>query len=139
MRPVTIGTLRVTLVLAMIPRAAGGSEITEAGFLSELTEQHPAVLALREEVAEAEGERRTPRTENPELGFEREVGRLRSAIEHWIDDSSDELREELDWQFSGSSKFYRPLTVFACHRAVHGPQVIGPEALTAPVDSCGIA
>ncbi len=62
-----------------------------------------------------------------ELGFEREVGRLRSAIEHWIDDSSDELREELDWQFSGSSKFYRPLTVFACHRAVHGLQV--PDAV----------
>ncbi len=62
-----------------------------------------------------------------ELGFEDEIDRLRSAIERWVSEASSEIRAELEWQFLGSSKFYRPLTVFACYRAIHGPRV--PDAV----------
>ncbi|MDJ0851745.1 MAG: polyprenyl synthetase family protein [Myxococcota bacterium] len=58
-----------------------------------------------------------------ELGFQEEIGRLQGTIEQWIADASGEIQEELRWQFMGSSKFYRPLTVFACYRAVHGPRI----------------
>lgn len=62
-----------------------------------------------------------------ELEFEDEIGRLSSAIESWIADASEEIQPELQWQFLGSSKFYRPLTVFACYRAIHGPGI--PDAV----------
>lgn len=58
-----------------------------------------------------------------ELGFEAEVARLRAAIDVWIAEASEELRDALVWQFTGSSKYYRPLTVFSCYRALHGPAV----------------
>jgi geranylgeranyl pyrophosphate synthase len=62
-----------------------------------------------------------------ELGFEAEIERLRGAIDAWIGTASTELQEALRWQFSGSSKYYRPLTVFSCYRALHGPAI--PETV----------
>jgi geranylgeranyl pyrophosphate synthase len=62
-----------------------------------------------------------------ELGFESEIERLRGAIDAWVDTASDELQEALRWQFSGTSKYYRPLTVFSCHRALHGGLI--PESV----------
>jgi geranylgeranyl pyrophosphate synthase len=58
-----------------------------------------------------------------ELGFEQEIGRLRGAIDAWIGDASEEIQDALRWQFTGSSKFYRPLTVFSCYRALHGAAI----------------
>jgi len=58
-----------------------------------------------------------------ELGFEHEIDRLKSAIEYWISDADEEIQEELRYQFTGSSKYYRPLTVFACYQSLHGPDV----------------
>jgi outer membrane protein TolC len=52
---------------------AEGSEITEAEFLSRLTDEHPSIVALGDELARARGARRTARTENPDLAFEREA------------------------------------------------------------------
>jgi outer membrane protein TolC len=52
---------------------AGAAEITEAEFLSRLTDDHPASVVLTNELAVAEGDRRTPRTENIDLSFEREA------------------------------------------------------------------
>lgn len=60
-----------------------------------------------------------------ELGFAEEIARLRRAIDDWITEASDEIRAELQWQFSGTSKYYRPLTVFACYRALHGSEIPG--------------
>lgn len=54
------------------------------------------------------------------LGFEAEMQRLRAALGEWLADTSEEMREVLEWQFVARSKYFRPLTVFACHRAVHG-------------------
>jgi outer membrane protein TolC len=61
------------MMLGFGAAAASASDITETEFLSRLTGDHPAVLVLRDEMAEAEGERKTPRTENPAVGFEREA------------------------------------------------------------------
>jgi geranylgeranyl pyrophosphate synthase len=56
------------------------------------------------------------------LGFEQEIDHLRKAIAAWIDQSSEEVREALKWQFQGRSKYFRPLTVFSCYRAIYeGP------------------
>ncbi len=64
-----------------------------------------------------------------ELGFEAAVGRLRRAIEDWIRHASGEMQPLLRWQFEGSSKFYRPLTVFSCSRALHGDDI--PDSVIA--------
>src|SRR5436305_834257 len=37
----------------------------------------------------------------------------------WLAGVADELREPLAWAFAGSPKHFRPLTLFACHRAMH--------------------
>jgi geranylgeranyl pyrophosphate synthase len=55
-----------------------------------------------------------------ELGFAEPLAALRLAIEAWVGDCDPEMREALDWQFSGRSKYFRPLTLFACHEAVAG-------------------
>ena len=56
------------------------------------------------------------------LGFESEMAQLRERIAHWVSHCSEELREALEWQFLTGSKYFRPLTIFSCHRAMHqGP------------------
>ena len=56
------------------------------------------------------------------LGFEPEMTRLRERIAQWIENCDGEMREALDWQFLTGSKYFRPLTIFSCYRAMHdGP------------------
>ena len=52
------------------------------------------------------------------LGFEAEMTRLRQAISDWSGSADPEMREFLAWQFGAGSKYFRPLTLFACHRAL---------------------
>jgi geranylgeranyl pyrophosphate synthase len=61
------------------------------------------------------------------LGYEREVQQLREGIREWVAASGDEMRAPLEWQFLGRSKYFRPLTVFACCRAT------SPDGITADV------
>jgi geranylgeranyl pyrophosphate synthase len=58
-----------------------------------------------------------------ELGFAEEVARVRHAIAARIAQCHDEVRPLLQWQFEGTSKYFRPLTVFSCHRAFHSDAV----------------
>ncbi|MDN5864406.1 MAG: polyprenyl synthetase family protein [Gammaproteobacteria bacterium] len=51
-------------------------------------------------------------------GFDGELDRLKAFLAAWVEGSSREMRPLLDWQFLGRSKYFRPLTVFACHAAV---------------------
>ena len=51
------------------------------------------------------------------LGYDREMHLLRSGISEWVDSASEEMQEQLRWQFLGRSKYFRPLTIFACCRA----------------------
>lgn len=64
------------------------------------------------------------------LGFADEMAELRSRIGTWVAACDHEMREALEWQFLGGSKYFRPLTIFACHRAVHGPGPIPPRIMT---------
>jgi geranylgeranyl pyrophosphate synthase len=59
-----------------------------------------------------------------ELGMTAEIEQLRARIATWLEIVDDELREPLRWAFSGTPKHFRPVTLFACHRAVDG----GPAA-----------
>jgi len=58
-----------------------------------------------------------------QLGAHREIELLRARIHRWLVQVDDELRDPLEWMFSGSQKHFRPLTIFACHKAVDGKAV----------------
>jgi geranylgeranyl pyrophosphate synthase len=55
-----------------------------------------------------------------QLGWETEVALLRRRLDGWLSGVDEDLREPLAWAFGGAPKHFRPLTVFACHRAVAG-------------------
>lgn len=63
------------------------------------------------------------------LGLVPELNRLQKNIAAWIDSCSAEMTAGLKWQFSGASKFFRPITVFSCFRATHAAD-IGEEERT---------
>ncbi len=52
------------------------------------------------------------------LGFADEMAQLRTRIADWVARCDPEMREALAWQFASGAKYFRPLTIFACHRAV---------------------
>jgi geranylgeranyl pyrophosphate synthase len=63
-----------------------------------------------------------------DLSFEREMRALRGEIARWIENADPEIREPLRWQFITGSKYFRPLTVFSCYRAV-GYENIPPSII----------
>ena len=58
---------------------------------------------------------------------------MRSAIAAWVDGCSKEMEDCLKWQFSGKSKYFRPVTVFACFKAMHGRRIAEEEQTSALV------
>jgi geranylgeranyl pyrophosphate synthase len=54
-----------------------------------------------------------------QLGAGAEIQLLRERLASWLESVDDELREPLTWAVAGTPKHFRPLTLFACHRAVH--------------------
>jgi geranylgeranyl pyrophosphate synthase len=62
-----------------------------------------------------------------ELGFAAEIARLRAHIEAWIGAASAEIQPLLDWQFVANPKYFRPLTIFGCFRAISDDAV--PDSL----------
>lgn len=56
------------------------------------------------------------------LAYERQISALKTFIENWIKTSDKEIKPLLSWQFEGSSKYFRPLTMFACYEAMTGKQ-----------------
>jgi geranylgeranyl pyrophosphate synthase len=53
------------------------------------------------------------------LGAAGEIQLLRERLATWLEDVDEELRDSLAWAFAGTPKHFRPLTLFACHRALH--------------------
>ena len=62
-----------------------------------------------------------------ELGFESEIRQLNLEIAGWIERADDEIRHLLQWQFEGGSKYFRPLTIWSCYRAIYRGSI--PPAL----------
>jgi geranylgeranyl pyrophosphate synthase len=58
-----------------------------------------------------------------QLGFELEVKALRAQLMNWIQAKDPEMREVLEWQLISPSKYFRPMTVLACYRAMHGAAI----------------
>jgi geranylgeranyl pyrophosphate synthase len=52
------------------------------------------------------------------LGFTEEMTILRRRIAAWVASCDPEMREALEWQFLSGSKYFRPLTIFACYRSL---------------------
>ena len=52
------------------------------------------------------------------LGARDEIELLRARIGAWLERADGELREPLAWAFAGTPKHFRPVTLFACHRAM---------------------
>ena len=51
-------------------------------------------------------------------GFDAELDALRTFLRNWADNGHREVKPLLDWQFLGRSKYFRPVTLFACHAAM---------------------
>ncbi len=62
--------------------------------------------------------------------FAPELAALDARVQAWIAGCDAEMREALEWQFLAGSKFFRPLTVFACHRAA-GARTVPPGTIEA--------
>jgi geranylgeranyl pyrophosphate synthase len=54
------------------------------------------------------------------LGAGEEIGLLHARVAAWLADVDPELREPLATAFAGRPKSFRPLTLFACQRALGG-------------------
>lgn len=57
------------------------------------------------------------------LGFRAEIRRLRELIAQWIDGADRAMQDMLHWQFDQGSKYFRPLTIFACYQAKYAEEV----------------
>jgi len=56
------------------------------------------------------------------LGLRDEIRELQLELANWIARASPEIRAALEWQFDAGSKYFRPLTMFSCFRALYeGP------------------
>jgi geranylgeranyl pyrophosphate synthase len=53
------------------------------------------------------------------LGAAQEIGLLRARVGEWLDGVDHEMRAPLASAFAGTPKSFRPLTLFAAHRALH--------------------
>ena len=51
-------------------------------------------------------------------GFDRELEDLKAFLQDWTNGSNNEVKPLIEWQFLGRSKYFRPVTVFACHTAM---------------------
>ena len=51
-------------------------------------------------------------------GYDLEIAALERDIQRWVAGSEPEMQPLLKWQFLGRSKYFRPVTVFACSQAM---------------------
>lgn len=60
-------------------------------------------------------------------GFDNELEQLKAFLQAWTTGSSNEVKPLLEWQFLGRSKYFRPVTLFACHTAMYQAPVGEPQ------------
>jgi len=61
------------------------------------------------------------------MGLEADIAALQQVLRDWVEQCDSEVREMVRRQFSGRAKYYRPVAVFACHRAMTGEPPPAPE------------
>lgn len=52
------------------------------------------------------------------LGLTADLKRLQASIAAWIEATDPEVRPMIQTQLSGRAKYFRPVTIFACHRSM---------------------
>ena len=52
------------------------------------------------------------------LGLADEIERLRDFLEAWLEGVDPEVMPMVRYQISGRAKYFRPVTIFACYRAI---------------------
>jgi geranylgeranyl pyrophosphate synthase len=68
------------------------------------------------------------------LRLDAEIEQLRKRIHAWVHGTEPAVRVMLEHQFhAADAKYFRPLTVFSCHRAISDEQVPGTLITTAQV------
>ena len=60
-------------------------------------------------------------------GFDDALEQLKRFLQAWTESSNAELKPLLQWQFLGRSKYFRPVTVFACHAAMSDAPIAHAE------------
>jgi geranylgeranyl pyrophosphate synthase len=53
------------------------------------------------------------------LGLSDEIERLRAFLARWLERCDPEVAPIVRHQLSGRAKYFRPVTIFACHRAIY--------------------
>lgn len=65
------------------------------------------------------------------MGLDLDVASLQQLLQIWVEQCDSEVREMVRRQFSGRAKYYRPVTVFACHRSMTGEPPPPPVLMAA--------
>ena len=60
-------------------------------------------------------------------GFADELAQLKEFLSAWTAGASNEVKPLLHWQFLGRSKYFRPVTVFACFSAMNDAPIGEPQ------------
>jgi geranylgeranyl pyrophosphate synthase len=63
-------------------------------------------------------------------GYDEDLESLKRYLREWVDRGHREIQPLLNWQFLGRSKYFRPVTVFACRQAM-APGLIGADTIRA--------
>lgn len=53
------------------------------------------------------------------LNAGQEIQRLRDRVASWIETIDPEMKDSVAWAFQGEPKYFRPLTMFGCYRALN--------------------
>jgi geranylgeranyl pyrophosphate synthase len=70
-----------------------------------------------------------------QLSLTSEMAALRDRIFTWVQNSDAEMRDALRWQFEASSKYFRPMTIFTCHKAI-STEPVSPRIIGKPTMHC---
>ena len=65
------------------------------------------------------------------LGVDADLKRLRGHIAAWTEQGHREVKALLRWQLMSPAKYFRPMTIFACHRSVSRAEAPAPVMLSA--------
>lgn len=73
----------------------------------------------------------SPEALSTRLGVDGDLKTLRRYVTAWTERGHREVKAILRWQLLSSSKYFRPLTIFACHRAVSRKRIPPPVMVSA--------